>query len=778
MDLNNEDNYKIYTGCLGTGETDAEPVEYKYVQLVVDITSHAIDKVFTYAIPDELIDKIYVGCPVKVVFGGMKSLRSAYVIDFISEAELDIDKNRIKYIDSVAADELSARTKLISLACWMKEHYGTTMYKALMTVLPVKNKIKAKTFRKVFLKIDKDNIKDCVKELESKKKTAWIRLIKALAENENGLEGGFIRNHLKINLYTLIRMEVEGLIYILEEERSLSLNKTLYGFEEGESDGSKIIHELNIQQKAAVEVFNNDFIKNDFLPEYLLYGITGSGKTEVYIEMIKTVLSKKRQAIVLIPEISLTYQTVRRFVNVFGKRIAIMNSSMSASQRYGQFMLAEKKQADIIIGPRSALFAPFDNIGLIIIDEEHDCAYKNETVPRYDAREVAAKLAKIHNAALVLASATPSVETYKKVLENKIKCLKLTQKAVPGASLSKTHIVDLREELKAGNKSIFSKKLKYMIEEKLSMDEQVMLFMNRRGYSNFVSCRSCGEAIKCKHCDVSLTLHKDGRLRCHYCGYSLAVPDKCPACGSGYIAGFGIGTQQLETITKKMFPQACVLRLDTDTASKKHGAVSIIKDFSEHKADILIGTQMIVKGHDFSNVSLVGIMAADTSLYVGGYNSAEKTFQLLTQAAGRAGRAGQAADVVIQTYRPEHYAVMCAAEQDFERFYKEETAFRKITAYPPMIHILSIQFSSRNEKYVDEFSKYYAECAKKEALKYGAYIIGPAPARIYKVHDFYRKLVYIKHIDYDILLRLKQQLQVYADKHTYAVNVGILYDFE
>ena len=740
-----------------------------YAQVVIDISSPRLDKVFTYKIPAELKYEVYAGCPVKVSFGSIKALRTAYIIDFISEAELSLDRERIKEVYSLAEGEVSAQAKLIALAYWIKNHYGTTIYKALMTVMPVKNKVLSRASKRFFIKLDKDGIEDYIKRLEAKRRSAWIRLINALSQKDEGLEIGFIRKELNINSNTLARMEKEGVICSVSETAGDFLSRDLFDVE------AKI--ELNEEQQQAADIFNEDFGSGVNVNTYLLYGITGSGKTEVYMEMIKTVLAKKRQVIVLIPEINLTYQTVKRLINIFGERVAFINSSMSDSERYMQFRRVQEKSADIIIGPRSALFAPFDDIGLIIIDEEHESAYKNETVPRYDAREVAAELAGLHNAALVLASATPSVETYKKVLDKKIKCLRLTKRAAEGAVLAKTHVVNLREELKAGNRSIFSRKLKRMIEERLALNEQIMLFINRRGYSNFVSCRFCGEVIKCRHCDVSLTLHKDNRLRCHYCGYAINLPDSCPSCGSEYIAAFGIGTQQLESLTKKIFPQARILRLDTDSASKKNGAAFIIKQFSEHKADILIGTQMIVKGHDFSNVSLVGVIAADVSLYISDYNSAEKTFQLITQASGRAGRAGQDSDVVIQTYRPEHYAISCAAAQDFDSFYKAEAVFRKLAAYPPMVHILTVQLSSKNEETLNSFTKYYFDCAKKTAAGYKADIIGPANSRVYKVHDFYRKLVYIKHIDYDILLEIKSGLEEAAGDHSYAEEIGILYDF-
>ena len=533
---------------------------------------------------------------------------------------------------------------------------------------------------------------------------------------------------------------------------------------------------LNEAQKLIYNSFCSDYDNNDF-KTYLIHGITGSGKTLVYINMIKKVLSMGKQAIVLVPEISLTYQLVKNFISIFGDRVAILNSKLSKGERVKEFEKVLSHEADIIIGPRSALFTPFDNLGIIIIDEEHDNAYKSETVPRYDTRDLAVKLSQISKCSLVLASATPSPETYKKAIEGEYKLFKLKARANISAILPKIHIVDLRKELENGNRSIFSNKLKELIEDRLNKKEQIILFMNRRGLSGFVSCRSCGYVIKCPHCDVSLTLHNNNKLYCHYCGYNTIMPSLCPSCKSPYIAGFGFGTQKLENMTKKMFPSARVLRLDQDTNKSKDDSINIMKNFSRGDADILIGTQMIVKGHDISNVTLVGIVAADASLYINDYTSAQRTYELVTQASGRAGRAEKAGEVVIQTYNPEHYALQACLQNDYNLYYDNEIIYRQLAMYPPIIHILGIQLSAKDEEVLEDVTTKYVSILVAKANKIsGLNIIGPVRANIYKLRDYFRKIIYVKHSDYDILTKIKEDIEEELEDIKLFSSISIIYD--
>ena len=416
------------------------------------------------------------------------------------------------------------------------------------------------------------------------------------------------------------------------------------------------------------------------------------------------------------------------------------------------------------------------SLRLIVIDEEHEGAYKSETAPRYDAREVAKVRADMSGAVLVLGSATPSVESFYRAEQGEYRLLTLTKRAKENSRLAGVHIVDLREELAEGNRSIFSRKLKELIEDRLAKKQQVMLFMNRRGYAGFVSCRSCGKAIKCPHCDVSLTYHRNGRLKCHYCGFERRLPDQCPSCGSPFIAPFGTGTQKLEEFTKREFPEARILRMDADTTAKKGAHEEILATFAEGGADILIGTQMIVKGHDFANVTLMGVMAADLSLYAPDFKSAERTFELLTQASGRAGRGDLQGDVVIQTYAPDHYAVSSAAEQDYLQFYRQELLYRKMMGYPPLVGLLTIGLSSKREADVIRASEDLKRVILREYALDGLKVIGPVEDSPYKLDDNYRKILYMKHESYDILLEVRNSAQKRENVPDLFRNVFVQYD--
>lgn len=513
---------------------------------------------------------------------------------------------------------------------------------------------------------------------------------------------------------------------------------------------------LNEEQSAAVSK-----ILENYPRPALLYGVTGSGKTEVYMELIERMREQGKQTILLIPEISLTYQNLVRFYDRFGDRVACVNSRLSEGERYEAFDRAKKGEADVMIGPRSALFTPFERLGLIIVDEEHETAYRSDTAPRYLAGEVARKRAQMAGAGVVFGSATPSLETYRSALRGDYTLAVLRGRAKKDAHLPEVTVVDLRKELKEGNKSVFSRALREGIEKRLQNREQVMLFLNRRGYAGFVSCRSCGKVIKCPHCDVSMTMHRDRKLVCHYCGHSIPMPERCPSCGSPYIASFGLGTQKAESAAVKLFPQARVLRMDMDTTSAKDGHAKLLSAFAKGEADILIGTQMIVKGHDFPNVTLVGILAADLSLYVDDFRAAERTFQLLTQAAGRAGRAGKPGEVIIQTYDPDNTVITAAASQDYERFYAEEIANRRLLSYPPEGGMMAVLVrDASEEKTMEEAGRLAALAAAADGANA---VIGPSPAGVSRIKDQFRAVFYVKSADRNSLLAIREQLE--KEKH-------------
>ena len=477
------------------------------------------------------------------------------------------------------------------------------------------------------------------------------------------------------------------------------------------------------------------------------------------MSMIEEVVKSGRQAILLIPEISLTFQNISRFQKRFGERVTIIHSKLSKGEKFDQFERARQGEVDVVIGPRSALFAPFNNLGVIIIDEEHENSYKSDNPPKYHSREVAIERARICGASVVLGSATPAIESFTKAKLGEYKLLTLSKRATKG-ELAEVSVVDLREELRAGNRSIFSRELKERMQECLAAKKQMMLFLNRRGYAGFVSCRSCGHVIKCPHCDISLTYHKDGNLHCHYCGFWQPYHKKCPNCGSAYIGTFGIGTQKVEEVIYREFPGARVLRMDFDTTKGKNSHQEILQKFSQGQADILLGTQMIVKGHDFPNVTLVGVIAADLTLASHDYRSNEVTFSLLTQAAGRAGRGEEKGHVVIQTYQPEHYSILAAAKQDYNGFYEMEYTYRQLLKYPPVYQMLVILVTGKEESSVSEFS---AELATEIKNQFGKVkelqVLGPNKAGVLKISDIFRYVIYIKHVDYEILVRVKDDLE-------------------
>ena len=681
-----------------------------YADVIIDISHEKVDRVFQYRIPDEIKEKVNIGTPVMIPFGRGNTLRQGYVVGISDTAQWDEDK--IKEIKEVSGKQLSIETRLIELAGWMKEYYGSTMIAALKTVTPVKEKVKrrgtAKTDKSVTGENDPESIQTDVKNI--------------LSDKHNAID-------------------------------------------------------LNREQLDIISDFRRDF-EAGRREKYLLHGVTGSGKTEVYIELVKEAVRNGKTAIVLIPEIALTLQTVERFEAAFGNRISIINSRLSKGEKYTEFERARKGETDLIIGPRSALFAPYKNLGLIIIDEEHDNAYKSETTPKYHARETAIKRAELEGAAVVLGSATPSIDSFYKAETGEYKLWQLPDR-VMGRAMAETHIVDLRNELREGNRSIISRELYARMKNAFDEGEQVMLFINRRGFNSFVSCRSCGKVIKCPKCDVALALHGKTRLMCHYCGYQTEMPVKCSSCGSGMIGGYGTGTEKVEAAVKSLFPEIRTVRMDKDTTTAKDAHARIIESFKTHKADCLIGTQMIVKGHDFGNVTVVGIILADLSLFDNDYLSAERTFDLLTQAAGRAGRGEKPGHVVIQTYQPEHYTICSSAKQDYNSFYKQEMSYRKLMKYPPAAHMLGILITSKDEELADRAAADIAD-ALKESFRAGSetVVTGPSSAYIGRINESYRRVIYARDEKYDKLTSAIELSEKVFNKKYSDSDVDVEYDMD
>jgi len=719
-----------------------------FADIIVDLSVEALDRTFQYIIPKQWEGEVFAGCCVKIPFGRGNRLIRGYVMNITDQAAWPIE--RMKEISEIEKKELPVESKLIQLAAWIRQRYGTTMNEALKTVLPIRRQIKSVEEHWLNFALPEDEMKKELNRCLLKHYKAKARLLQGMFA-----EGGQMTSKLAAKKYKITKPVIDSMAkagWITVTNQKKYRNPVF----DGKASFEKKM--LNEEQQTAVDAFIGDY-RQGRRTTYLLYGVTGSGKTEVYMEMIQAVLQENKQVIMLIPEIALTYQTVVRFQKRFGDRVTVLNSRMSEGEKYDQYERAKQGEVDIVVGPRSALFIPFSNLGLILIDEEHEMSYKSEKPPKYHARDVAIERARQSGASVVLGSATPSVESYEKAKTGEYTLLTLPHR-VNHVSMPKVYVADLRKELEEGNRSIFSRVLQEKIEERLKRGEQTILFLNRRGYAGFVSCRSCGFVLKCSHCEVSMTAHKNhvgdvDTLVCHYCGHAIAMPKTCPSCGSPYIAAFGLGTQKVEEMLNKRFPTARVLRMDGDTTTGKHGHESVLTPFRNGEADILIGTQMIVKGHDFPNVTLVAALAADMSLYAGDYRSSERTFELLMQASGRAGRAEKAGEVVIQTYNPEEYSIQAVAGQDAEYFYENELAFRRLMKYPPYSQMAAILILSEEENEAKTLSEKLAEnihsvCGDAVTL------IGPSKAGLSRAKDRYRYVLYVKSMDEEAMACVRE----------------------
>lgn len=741
----------------------------KFANVIVDITHEKLDKIFQYIIPDELKDDIYPGVQAEVAFGrGNRNIR-CFVVEVTDRAEYDVSK--MKSIIRVVPGSIPIESQLIAVAAWIKKNYGSTMNRALKTVIPIHESVKEVKKEYAVLNISKEEAeKLLLKYRNDKRMSARVRFLEELVTKEE----------ISVELLTKKMGISKNIIKSLRECGIIDIRyDTIYRtpFKNPEIKNEK--HNLTDEQLKAVSSITGQMDSPEGKRTHLIFGVTGSGKTQVYMECIEHVLSKGKQVIVLIPEIALTYQNITRFYARFGDNVSIINSRMSKGERYDQFRLAKEGKINVMIGPRSAIFTPFSNLGLIIIDEEHEAAYKSETVPRYHARETAIMRAGLTDATVILGSATPSLESFYMASAGEYMLHRLDSR-VNNKPLPKVHVVDLRQELNNGNKGIFSGKLAQLIKDRIEKRQQVILFVNRRGYAGFVSCRSCGKPIKCPHCDVTLTYHKrTGKeiMSCHYCGYQIDKPKHCPECGSKFLGRFGIGTESVEEKISEMFPEAKVLRMDMDTTSGKDGHQKILSAFANHEADILVGTQMIVKGHDFPKVTLVGVVAADLSLYASDYRAAERTFQILTQAAGRAGRGNEPGEVVIQTYSPEDYSIVCASTQDYDEFYKQEIAYRELMKYPPVYNMAAILITSSDEKLCSEGACDLARRIKNSRID-GLSVIGASKAAVSKINDIYRYVIYIKHRDYNALVHIKDGVELYLEKtDKYKKDFSVQFDF-
>lgn len=737
----------------------------QYADIIVDITAHALDRPFQYHIPQELQGRLEEGSLVEIPFGRGNRTMTGYVVGFSDSPA--IEPERIKDLQAPVTGASDEEKRLIGLAVWIRDRYGSTMLQALRTVLPAQKRVKAREKRIVKLAVSRESAVQQADVFRIKNQKARWRLLSALAQ-EGELPYEVCTEKLPVTASVIRALVQKG--WITVERARVYRNPVLpEAFSHPQA-------ELNPEQQAIADAIVSRW---DTKPDgrYLIRGVTGSGKTEVYIELIAEAVRRGRQAIVLIPEISLTYQTLMRFYHRFGGRVSVIHSKMTAGERSDQFERAKSGDLDVMIGPRSALFTPFANLGIIVIDEEHEESYRSSQAPRYHAREVAFRRAAMEGAKVVLGSATPSLDAEYAARRGALELFRLDHRANEHR-LPETRIIDMRDETGSGNTSVLSDELQEEMGRRLARQEQIMLFLNRRGYAGFVSCRSCGTVIKCPHCDVSLSLHGTDRLVCHYCGFQMPMVKKCPECGSPYIRTFHAGTEQIQEQVEKLFPQARILRMDRDTTAGKDSQLKILSAFASHEADILIGTQMIVKGHDFPNVTLVGILLADLSLNIPDYRAAERTFQLLTQAAGRAGRADKPGLVLIQTYEPDHYAIRCAAAQDYDRFFEKEMEYRSLCGYPPAGSLTAIHMSCADKAHLDMAASYVRRFLDKILGKTQAQILGPAQEGVAKIADVWKEVIYLKNASPDLLRAARNRLECYIAANEGFSSVDIQFDVD
>ena len=707
-------------------------------EVIIQSNAKDLNRVFDYKIPTEYEENALelIGARVLVSFARRKELEEGYIVNIKESTEYEV-----KEIAKI--EEKYLNNEKIELANWMSKRYFCNIADCLKLMLPpgstrkVSNRVKEKSVNFVTLKKDEDEIEFDI-ETGKLKSAKQIRILKFLLENGDALISDIemfadgsraIVNTLCKNGYTeIIEKKIERNPFEFKEiERTTKLTLT-----EEQANAFRTVC---------------DSMDDMLFSEFLLYGVTGSGKTEVYLQLIEKALNEHKSSILLVPEISLTPQTVNRFIARFGKEnIAVLHSKLSIGERYDEWNKINDGRAKIVIGARSAIFAPVKDLGLIIIDEEHDSSYKSEMTPKYDAKEVARFMCKEANVPLLLGSATPDIDTFYRAKNEEIMLLELKNRA-NNASLPDIEIIDLREELAKGNKSMISTRLYEEIQKNLNDKKQTILYLNRRGFSTFVMCRNCGYTVKCKNCNINLTYHSNtNKLKCHYCGYEEKLVTKCPSCGSEQIRYFGTGTQKLEYEINKLFPNASTIRMDIDTVSKKNSHEQILEKFKNDNIDILIGTQMVVKGHHFPNVTLVGVIAADGSLNIDDFRANERTFQILTQVAGRAGRGEDKGRVIIQTYNPDNFSIECAKKQDYNLFYNTEISLRKQLKYPPFCDIILIGFTSVIEQEVAKVAGKIHEYLKNRVLRenIGIILYKALPSPIDKIKNKYRWRILIK----------------------------------
>ena len=709
------------------------------VEVIINSNVKNLNRTFDYNVPNNLEESVRIGRRVLVPFGNMKNEQEGYIIGIKDKSDY-----KIKDVNKILLDNFIDENK-IELAKLMARKYFCNISDCIKLMLPpgttgknMLTRVKEKSSRFVYLLKTEDEIND---DIENKiiKSDKQKRILNFLLDNDE-VTAVELENFVDASNSNLKTLEKNGYIEFIEKqvERNPFLNKDIKT-----TENLKLTDE---QERAFNSV--NLCLQTNRYDEFLIYGITGSGKTEIYLQLIGETIKKEKTSIVLVPEISLTPQMVERFIARFGQdKIAILHSKLSVGERYDQWKKIEKDEnIKIVIGARSAIFAPVKKLGLIIIDEEHDTSYKADSKPQYNAKEIAKYLGKSNNCPVVLGSATPDITTFYNATKGNIKLITLTKRA-NNSSLPEVEIIDLKNELAQGNRSMFSRRLLTEIENNLKNKRQTILFLNRRGYSTFVMCRDCGYTVKCNKCNVSMTYHiESNRLKCHYCGYERKNLSVCPECNSKNIKYFGTGTEKLEAEIRKIFPTASTIRMDVDTVTKKNSHELILDKFKNENIDILIGTQMVVKGHHFPNVTLVGVIAADSSLFIDDFRSNERTFQLLTQVSGRAGRENSDGRVIIQTYNPDNFAIECSKLQNYSMFYQEEIKYREMLKFPPFCDIIKIDISDFSLNQTKKISTQIYEKLTAQNTDNRMSIYKPMPSPVDKIKERYRWRILIRCI--------------------------------
>ena len=784
----------------------------KVAKVIVDVPTMQTDQPFTYLVPENLNEQLAVGMRVEVPFGNGNRHVQGFVLAIEPMAAMVLDETNVQLKELVAVLDLKPvlNTEMLALADYMKEKTFAFKITCLQTMLPsvmradyqkyiyLTDELSEELQDQLFYGLEeiswdqaqergllpqlmalrKQQKVDIRYEVTTRNKVKMVRFIQAAKEFEQleeirlGLRKGAKKKEQL--LYYLQRLGTEK-VTAVKEMKELGFSTALLNeaakngwltFIEKEAYRDPFANQtfekttalsLNAEQQVAVETILQS-VQEQQSQTYLLEGITGSGKTEVYLQVIAEVLNQGKTAIMLVPEISLTPQMVQRFKSRFGEHVAVMHSGLSQGEKYDEWRKIEREEAEVVVGARSAIFAPIENIGVIIIDEEHEASYKQEETPRYHARDLAIWRSEYHHCPVVLGSATPSLESRARAQKNVYQRLRLTQRANQAATLPTIDVVDMRQEVENGNVSSFSMSLQEKLQERLEKNEQSVLLLNRRGYSSFVMCRDCGYVLPCPNCDISLTLHMDSKtMKCHYCGHEERIPYRCPNCGQDKIRYYGTGTQKVEEELQTLLPDSRILRMDVDTTRRKGAHEKILRTFGEGQADILLGTQMIAKGLDFPNVTLVGVLNADTALNLPDFRSSERTFQLLTQVSGRAGRAEKPGEVIIQSFNPEHYAIQLAKAQDYEDFYTKEMYIRHRGDYPPYYFTVQITASHPEE---NEAAKQMFQIATKlkQGLSPQAILLGPTPNAIMRVNNRYFYQVIIKYKQEPMLQPLLKEI--------------------